>query len=371
MSSSGFERDIPMVPVVYLVMLTRFLRRHDIAQEALLEGSGIAPAALHDPETYLSIAQHEFIIERVIDLLPKPGIGFEFGLELDLSAHGLLGFSVLRRASLRELVRMLVDYLRVRLPLMEMRLQVRGNAIELQLEDSWALGKAQQFIIEAYLGSIYAMCAPAFRDMEICMAFARPGSAVYEKHVRCPVLFSQPSNLVRLRLDHGHDTVRNRIDTPLYANVSARAELANEEDYGIVLRVRHSIMRTPGRDCTLESVAAELGLSPRSLRRHLHATGASFSDLRNVIRRQFALRYLRASSMPLEEIGDRLGYGDQASFTRAFREWTGISPGRYRRGDEVRKALEFRGTGHEAELGDECSTVSVAEAKSVVNKKGP
>jgi AraC-like DNA-binding protein len=339
MSSRGFERDIPMIPIAYLTILLRFLRRSGIAPDAVLAGSGISPAALTDPEAYLSIAQHEFVIERAMALLPRPGLGFEYGLELDLSAHGLLGFSVLRRVSLRELVRMLVDYLRIRLPLMELRLQTRNGAIELQVEESWPLGKARQFIVETYLGSIYALAAPAFRDLEICLTIARPSSAAFEKHVRCAVMFSQQANLVRLRIDRMRDPVTDRLDTTLYADQTARTALACEEGFGIVLRVRHCIMRDPGRNSTLESVAAELGLSPRSLRRHLQVTGASFSDLRNVIRRQFALRYLRASSLPLDAIADRLGYGDQASFTRAFREWTGISPGRYRRGDDVTRGI--------------------------------
>ena len=35
--------------------------------------------------------------------------------------------------------------------------------------------------------------------------------------------------------------------------------------------------------------------------------------------------------MPLEKIADQLGYSDQASFSKAYRSWTGRTPGEVRR----------------------------------------
>lgn len=335
MSHTGFERDIPLVSVNYTVVLARFLRRHGIAAPTLLEGTGVPLAALQDPEAYLTIAQTERVIARATTLVPRPALGFEYGLELDLSAHGLLGFSVLRRASVRELTRMLVDYLRIRLPLMELSLAQHANTAELRVEPSWEFPLARQFIVEAYMGSIYALAAPALRDIELCFGFPRPRTVLYERLVRCPVSYDHPASHLRVQLGVADTRPLDLRQTPLYAHQSARAELQEEGVYGIALRVRHCIMRDPGRHSTLEGVAAELGLSPRSLRRHLQAGGESFTDIRNRIRRQFAIRYLRGSNLSLEAIAGRLGYGDQASFTRAFREWTGTSPGRFRRNPEA------------------------------------
>lgn len=348
MSTSGTGRDIPIVPVAYTVTLARFLRRYGVERDALLDGCGVPAAALHDAEAYLTIAQSERLVARAMELVPRPGLGFEYGLSLDLAAHGLLGFSVLRRASPRELTRMVVDYLRIRLPLMELELHAHDGTYELRVTDRWNLGDARRFLTEAYLGSIHALAAPAFRDLEICFDFPRPRQVVYERHVRCAVSYGHACSHLKVRLGATDTRPVDLRDTPLYANQLARAELEAEERCSIVLRVSQCIMRDPGRHSTLEGVAEDIGLSPRSLRRHLQAGGASFSEIRNRIRKQFAIRYLRGTSLPLESIAARLGYGDQATFTRAFREWTGLSPGRFRRegGADTRVGIETAPDSH-------------------------
>ena len=49
-----------------------------------------------------------------------------------------------------------------------------------------------------------------------------------------------------------------------------------------------------------------------------------------LMRRDRALTLLR-SSLSLGTVASRLGYSDLANFTRAFRRWTGTTPGAYRR----------------------------------------
>ena len=48
------------------------------------------------------------------------------------------------------------------------------------------------------------------------------------------------------------------------------------------------------------------------------------------VRQNLALDYLERSNLALEEIASLLGYGDAASFNRAFGRWMGDTPGRYR-----------------------------------------
>lgn len=337
MRDTGPDRYIPIVPIDYTVALARFMGRKGISIPALLAGTDIPESLLHDPGARLSIAQTERIIARATSLHARPGLGFEYGLELDLNTHGLLGWSVLRQTSIRNLTSEIIDYLRVRLPLMDMRTEIRSSEMRIRIEDSVELGAVRQFVVEAYLGSIYALASTGFRHVaEISCDFPQPRPVVFQHRIPCPVSFGQPYNQVLIKL-HSEDAKSvNLRSHPSYIEQYARSLLARElpRDGGISQRVRHCIMSDPGRHKTLESVAEDLGLSVRSLRRHLQADGASFSDIRNAMRKQLAICYLRGSDLLLESIATRLGYGDQATFSRAFREWTGLSPGRFRRGKE-------------------------------------
>ncbi|WP_346908868.1 helix-turn-helix domain-containing protein [uncultured Roseibium sp.] len=84
-------------------------------------------------------------------------------------------------------------------------------------------------------------------------------------------------------------------------------------------------------DCKLGTVAKSLGMSQRSLQRHLETEGTSFRELTDTIRRTLASGYLRETNLTLQEIAFLLGFSELSSFSRAVKTWFGLSPSQYRR----------------------------------------
>lgn len=80
----------------------------------------------------------------------------------------------------------------------------------------------------------------------------------------------------------------------------------------------------------IESVAEDLGMSPQSLYRKLKASGTSYQKIKDDIRRETAIRWLVEEDLPVEKVSELVGFSEARSFTRAFRQWTGMSPRRYR-----------------------------------------
>jgi len=73
-------------------------------------------------------------------------------------------------------------------------------------------------------------------------------------------------------------------------------------------------------------VAAELGMSPRTLTRRLAAEGVSFAEILKEVREALAKRYIADRTLPISQIAWLLGYAEVSGFTRAFQRWTGIVP---------------------------------------------
>jgi AraC-like DNA-binding protein len=73
-------------------------------------------------------------------------------------------------------------------------------------------------------------------------------------------------------------------------------------------------------------VARRLGLSQRSLARHLAQEGLSFSKLLSELRLELARRYLVDEQLPVSHVAWLLGYQDVAAFSNAFKRWTGTAP---------------------------------------------
>lgn len=80
---------------------------------------------------------------------------------------------------------------------------------------------------------------------------------------------------------------------------------------------------------SLDVVAARLGFSNSTLRRHLVREGASFQALLDTCRYEHAVRLLE-KPLILEEIAARLGFNSPSSFSFAFKTWTGESPSGFR-----------------------------------------
>ncbi|MDO9003976.1 MAG: AraC family transcriptional regulator [Aquabacterium sp.] len=80
----------------------------------------------------------------------------------------------------------------------------------------------------------------------------------------------------------------------------------------------------------IDDVAKALLMSSRTLTRRLDEEGTSFQVIKDELRRDVAIQLLAQSTLPPQEIGARVGFEDPTTFYRAFKRWTGCSPGVYR-----------------------------------------
>jgi AraC-like DNA-binding protein len=81
----------------------------------------------------------------------------------------------------------------------------------------------------------------------------------------------------------------------------------------------------------LEHVARQLGVSARTLQRRLADTGTRWSELLEEARRQLSSRLLVDPSLSVDDVAVLLGYAEASAFHRAFRRWTGQTPGAFRK----------------------------------------
>ena len=81
---------------------------------------------------------------------------------------------------------------------------------------------------------------------------------------------------------------------------------------------------------TAEQISPQLALSTRTLNRRLAESGTSFRALCEAVRRTRAENLLLNHAASLAEISFMLGYQEQSTFQRAFKRWTGMTPGEFR-----------------------------------------
>ena len=100
---------------------------------------------------------------------------------------------------------------------------------------------------------------------------------------------------------------------------------------GFRAEVQETIASAPAEGGSAEEVARALHVSVRTLQRKLVETGTTFREVSDIVRGRLAEGYLADPKVSIAEVALLLGFSEQSSFNRAFRRWTGESPGRWRR----------------------------------------
>jgi AraC-like DNA-binding protein len=167
--------------------------------------------------------------------------------------------------------------------------------------------------------------------------FACPAPAHRQDYLQffgAPVTFDQP--LTRLAFDTRYlaaPLVRSPRDLAQFLRAAPGNILVRyRQDGGIGNRIRRRLQQaSPAQWPDATALAAELGTSPATLRRRLSAEGQSLNTIRDEVRRVASQRLLRDTSMSLAAIAVDMGFSEASSFVRAFRLWTGVNPGAFRK----------------------------------------
>jgi len=109
--------------------------------------------------------------------------------------------------------------------------------------------------------------------------------------------------------------------------------LKYRDDQSLASRLRRRLRSLPPDAWPSQAaLAREFRLGASTLHRKLAEEGSSLREIRDVLRRDLAIRYLAESQLSIGDIGLALGFAEPSAFRRAFKQWTGVRPGQYRHG---------------------------------------
>ncbi|WP_404361690.1 AraC family transcriptional regulator [Marinobacter sp.] len=155
----------------------------------------------------------------------------------------------------------------------------------------------------------------------------------FEDWFGCPVTFGGDNN--RLHLLPDIPTRPSVFSQPamyrLLREDCSRALKRLRSGWGIQDRVKEKLASLlEGEPPSLEQVAVELGMAPWTLQRRLATENTGFRELVDVTRKDLALDYVRETRLTFSEIAWLLGFSGPAAFHKAYRRWSGMSPGEHR-----------------------------------------
>lgn len=326
------------VRMARLLPIPAILREMQYDPEPVLASIGFDPALFETPDVRVSYAKAAELLVVCAIASATPHFGLLLGQRFDLAMLGALEQLLRNADSVGTAMQQLIRHL---------HLNENGAAAYLHDFDNGevALGyvlfrsetPGVMHIYALVLATICAimriLCGPSWQPIQIMFATEEPAElAPYQQTFRVPMVFNAPRSEVVF--------AKRWLKVPLKGSDAAERiafeRLAwikeSRDDRHFVLRVRRIIfeLMMTGK-VSSRLICERLGIHERILRRHLHSQNTSVRELISSAHHELACQLLTNTSLSVAEIAKTLGYSDITAFSRAFRNWTGLPPDRWRR----------------------------------------
>lgn len=269
-------------------------------------------------------------LAQALHLTQDPGLSIDYGLRLRLASHGILGYALMSSRNGDQLLALLSRYAALVMPGLSLKRVVSGERLLLGCSAEANL-LPREFLIELALTTLISGARMLFDQRipgaQLWLDYPEPSHAERYKALKIPVRFAQSQ--AALVCERSFLDMPVASANPVMAQIGARqcdALLAQMRSRtGIGQQIRRSLLRAPGLFPSQADMAAELHLSPRTLRRRLREEGTQYREIVDEVRFELAKGYLRTAELSVGQIAELLAYDDPANFRRAFKRWSGSS----------------------------------------------
>ncbi|MGD9603395.1 MAG: helix-turn-helix domain-containing protein [Gammaproteobacteria bacterium] len=326
-------------PAVYV----RHMLREFAQPAAILDGCNLDLADLERPGHTITVEQNLRCVANAMKLASSPAWYLPWGLRIAEYIHGPLTSAMLTAPTLGDGLDAFLQYFGQRIPYMDIRSRCGGGYMEVELTPLLEVGdllppliEIPFLILQHYIGTVRTTPITGAR-----MTFVyAPRGAVrdYGRWFECELAFQARRNA--LRIPAAWRTTPNLgYDEALWQTALHKcAELAATRGAPSALHALRGQMQGlfnglhgNAAPPTLAEVARHMNTSQRTLIRRLRAAGTTYQIELDNLRRLRATELLQRFELPIGSIADSLGFADAASFAKAFKRWTGMSPSAWRK----------------------------------------
>lgn len=308
----------------------------------LLLRYGLDSQRLAEAGARLSIPRYMHLGHAAIALCGEPALGLRMGQLSRLAQAGLAGVTAAQAPTLGEAARTLLRFE----PLYAANYRGQSSFIE-DRQGAWLrfysispYNAYNRFVVDSlltgWLAQLSQLAGQQVQAERMEIEFQAPSYASqYHVLSTTAVQFGAPGNQVRLdrttldlpNLQHCPSTWQHLLQL-CEAELTQRTRVRSLGE-----RITHLLgpLLNGGQEPDLEAVASHLQLPTWTLRRKLAEEGTRFRNLLNDTRRDLAEAYIRDTELAFGEIAYLLGFASAEAFQRAFKRWTGLTPGEFRR----------------------------------------
>jgi AraC-like DNA-binding protein len=318
-------------------MLAWGMEAQGLAPPAVFAAAGVDPAVLGQRGARIPIEPVVRTWEQIVRRFDDPLVGLRLAEALPFGTSDILDYLVRSTGTVEQALRTVARYVA---PLIissdQMALVMSGNEARMRIRTG-GLPQMRELSIGIFARRSRELFGPNWSLRSVSFTHSRRGpSAAYDRLFQAPVHFDMPINEAVFSREHMSVRMPDA-DPGLNAILTAQADefaasmAPTPSPSSFVDAVEDAISRgLVEGDATLTRVADHLRLSPRTVQRRLRQAGLTHRAVLDRMRLDLAGRALAGPRLSQREIARALGYAGSGAFHRAFKRWSGMTPGEAR-----------------------------------------
>jgi AraC-like DNA-binding protein len=322
------------ISALFVHALVEARERSGVPRELFLQAAAVDLAKLESADARLSVATFDALLDLALSLSRDDAFGLRMGEMVNPGNYNLTTHLVAHASSLRDAIDSLQRFHRLLTDRPFWRFVEGERTAALIFDAGPGSSPARRFRCELTMSGFHKLLkyiAPRARPQLVAFDYPAPRyAAEYKRVFEGTERFDQA--LTSMVFDRTLlDAAQKNRDPDLRAAIVSRAERRVSEmakDAGYAERVRRHVLDGAAPDRRdMASVARALGLSARTLRRRLDEEGTSFREVLDAALGTLAKRLVASGDQPIEAAAYAMGFAHPSAFHRAFKRWTGATPG--------------------------------------------
>jgi AraC-like DNA-binding protein len=326
------------ISICFVAAALQGARSRELNADELLARVGLSSSLLQVPQARVS-AKHYGALWRTIALALDDEFFGQDSRRMKAGSFAMLCHSVLSCKTLGQAIDRSLRFYALLLDDIAGTSERDANEARIILHERVAGAGQRVFAHELLLLLLYGVsCWLVGRRIPILrteFSYPEPAHSAEYRLMYCADLrFDRPNTLIAFEASY--------LDLPVVQNEQSIKEFLRTAPESILVKYKNGSSLTakirrrlrqflPGEVPDFESLADELNMTVATMRRRLHEEGASYQSIKDQLRRDLAIGYLSHTSRSVMDIALELGFSERSAFHRAFRKWTGASPGEFRR----------------------------------------
>jgi AraC-like DNA-binding protein len=310
-----------------------------VATAPVLEQLAIDRRSLDDVDGRVPLVLEEALWDALAERAGDPCFGLAASAHARPEAFDVIGHALRACVTLDDLLRVASRFNRLTHDVAELRIATARDETRVAHGFRGSARGASRHAIDFTFGTLVRVARSLtrvdVRPLRVAFRHSAPAStSPYRALFQCEVQFRADEDAFTLR--------HSDLSLPIASADGGLRDVLLRHAEVLLARLPpiddETVMRTRtllaaelrGGDPSLEAIAKKMHMSARTLQRRLDDAGTSHQALLDALRSEMAISYLADERIGISEVAFMLGYSEPSAFQRAFKRWTGTTPGHHR-----------------------------------------